>query len=134
MTCRGVEPLLLPWKGSVLTTWLTGQIWEVLVSNQYLWIFSPLHRPSLLTSHKNYIFWYTLSNTLNGTRTRISSLRGWRPKPLVDESIFGQGQNWTADTWIFSPLLLPTELPIHIDKTIKISSIQKWNFNNLLFI
>ena len=26
----------------------------------------------------------------------------------------GPGRDWTADTWIFSPLLLPAELPAHI--------------------
>ena len=39
---------------------------------------------------------------------------------LEDGSIYGLGQTWTADTWIFSPLLLPTELPVH-----------KWNRTEL---
>ena len=29
----------------------------------------------------------------------------------------GPGRDWTADTWIFSPLLLPAELPAHIQGT-----------------
>ena len=47
----------------------------------------------------------SLSDSLNGTRTRVLALRGLRPRPLVDEAMFFVAKKYYHEKF-FSAILI----------------------------
>ena len=130
MTRTGFEPMLPPWKGGVLTTWPTGHNGEGEIRT-----LAPCYRPTPLAGAPLQPLEYFSNMGLSGLEPPTSRLSGvrsnqlsYRPKYSIkagnenrtrDNSLEGcgfttklyphgsngAGQNRTADTRSFNPLL-----------------------------